>query len=742
MILLTKHMFESPKREQFEKLSVDIYHLEEVAKNLRTELNDEDILFCFLGIITFYLFQGLLIKSETWCEKWLSVTRSCFKNDNFDEENPSLVVGLMFLGLIYQVQDRTNEAKSCFSEIRDILKTLQEKVNNSSFKSMLDFYSAILFFAQGQYTEVESLSTSFLEEIRSGLGKNHPLVFQCLSNLALSHAEQGHYNKADNILEEALKLYQCLLNHDISVPQSLSNLAKVYLKQKQYNKAEDLYQQALEIGKNLFGDNIIVVVILNELGEIYYFQRCYKEAEYFYQQALHISKKSVDGNDSNLLGIAISLNNLAIYYKDQQLYNDAELLYLQVLDIRKQIFCHNHTVVAKSLTDLGNLYYLQARYNEAEPLYIQALEILKLLLGDNHIDIANTQKTLANLYHKQKRYHDAELLYLQSVEIIKGILGYDHLDVADNLNNMVNFYYQQGHYSKAISFMKQALEIRKKLLGDNHLYVFNSLYELANLYRKQGNYHKAELSLKQAQYIQKYLANNQGSEMLVFETHELPIFVDIKSKIEKFLKQGFQHLENNNGKLDKPEHILPYLELLELIKREDSNNLVVVMIQRTLAEIYNLQKRYDEAEVLYVQALEDHKHLLEDDNHIDIADSLKVLAYFYFSQRRYNEAEPLYLQYIQILENQASGDNYLKATLQLSFASMINIYITQERFSEAEPLCKRSIKLSQYLLSKKISKEQRNNNLVTIVGNLCILSLIYKILERSKKQKNSLKKAV
>ncbi|AKE64763.1 hypothetical protein MYAER_2419 [Microcystis aeruginosa NIES-2549] len=75
-----------------------------------------------------------------------------------------------------------------------------------------------------------------------------------------------------------------------------------------------------------------------------------------------------------------------------------------------------------------------------------------------------------------------------------------------------------------------------------------------------------------------------------------------------------------------------------------------------LAKLYQSQGRYEEAETLFLQALELRKQLLGD-KHPDVSSSLNGLAKLYDSQGKYEEAEPLYLQALAIAE-QALGENH------------------------------------------------------------------------------------
>nr|WP_265583007.1 tetratricopeptide repeat protein [Nostoc edaphicum] len=65
------------------------------------------------------------------------------------------------------------------------------------------------------------------------------------------------------------------------------------------------------------------------------------------------------------------------------------------------------------------------------------------------------------------------------------------------------------------------------------------------------------------------------------------------------------------------------------------------------ALIYRAQKRYNEAEALFLQALKLKQYLLPE-NHPLLADTIYALGYMYKVQERYNEAEPLCLKALEI----------------------------------------------------------------------------------------------
>ena len=90
-----------------------------------------------------------------------------------------------------------------------------------------------------------------------------------------------------------------------------------------------------------------------------------------------------------------------------------------------------------------------------------------------------------------------------------------------------------------------------------------------------------------------------------------------------------------------------------------------------LAGLYHNQGRYDDAEPLYLQALDMRKKLLGDE-HPDVASSLSNLAGLYHLQGRYDEAEPLYLQTIEISIQSLGEEHPNTQTVLINYLIFLN----------------------------------------------------------------------
>ncbi len=431
MVAVAQDIPKDATLKQITTVSPAIPHIAEVANHLIQYVSDDDLLWPFEGIATFYNAQGLYNQALPWLKQCLEVTKK-----RLGEEHPDVAISLNDLALLYN--------------------------------------------SQGRYSEAEPLHVQALALRRKLLGEEHPDVAQSLNNLALLYDSQGRYSEAEPLYFQALALRRKLLGEEHpDVAESLNNLAFLYYSQGRYSEAEPLFIQALALWRKLLGEeNQHVALSFNNLATLYHFQGRYSEAEPLFIQALALRRKLL-GKEHPV--VAQSLNNLALLYYSQGRYSEAEPIYIQVLALWRKLLGEEHPDVAIGLNNLALLYYSQGRYSEAEPLYILALALWRKLLGEEHPSVALSLNNLAVLYRSQGRYSEAEPLNIQALALRRKLLGEEHPDVAITLNNLAVLYHLQGLYTEAEPLYLKALEIFEQRLGVNHSRIVKCCENLANL---------------------------------------------------------------------------------------------------------------------------------------------------------------------------------------------------------------------------------------------------------------------
>ncbi|MEW6496782.1 MAG: tetratricopeptide repeat protein, partial [Cyanobacteriota bacterium] len=90
-------------------------------------------------------------------------------------------------------------------------------------------------------------------------------VAATLNNLALLYYAQGRYSEAEPLYLEALEWRKRLLgNHHIDVATTLNNLASLYDAQGRYQDAKLILKQALEVSEPMLGSTHPHIIIFRK----------------------------------------------------------------------------------------------------------------------------------------------------------------------------------------------------------------------------------------------------------------------------------------------------------------------------------------------------------------------------------------------------------------------------------------------------------------------------------------------
>jgi tetratricopeptide (TPR) repeat protein len=127
------------------------------------------------------------------------------------------------------------------------------------------------------------------------------------------------------------------------------------------------------------------------------------------------------------------------------------------------------------------------------------------------------------------------------------------------------------------------------------------------------------------------------------------------------------------------ERLVEQVQAIDL--KQAAQTLELGLLPNATGYFLDEQRRYGEAEPLYLQALEIRQVQLGHD-HPDTATSLNNLAALYESQGRYGEAEPLYLQAIAILLEKLGEDHPNTQTGLSNFVSLLRQAVEAGRAAE------------------------------------------------------------
>ncbi|MCA9805739.1 MAG: tetratricopeptide repeat protein, partial [Cyanobacteria bacterium HKST-UBA02] len=275
--------------------------------------------------------------------------------------------------------------------------------------------------------------------------------WETLMSAGGSAAGQGNLKGAEKLFEQARAKAESFDSKDPRLAQSLAGLASVYSEQGEFERALPLFEEALARSRKARGlDDLIVQTIRSDMATMYARQGRFDLAEPLLKQALVIFNRVLDESDPRVMTCTI---NLGSYYLESGEYEKARPLLEKGIDIFEKNYGRAEPMLALYLSRLAELDMKTSRFEESEKLLGRALIIAENAYGPDHAEVARCLDSLGNAYMLQaiaeKRLRKQELIKMRrgrptQVELI-------------NTRNLLT--------EKAEPLFLKALTIREKTLG-------------------------------------------------------------------------------------------------------------------------------------------------------------------------------------------------------------------------------------------------------------------------------------
>ena len=352
----------------------------------------------------------------------------------------------------------------------------------------------LLYEAQNRSEEAEEYYLDAIEIMKRLVKKNadayEPALAMSYNNVGAFYSDHGQHEKAEKYFLAAIEIRERLVkkNADAYEPDlatSYNNAGVFYKEQGQSGKAEKYYLAAIEIQKRLVEKNAEayepdLATSYNNAGVLYSDHGQSEKAEKYYLAAIEIRERLVKKNaDAYEPYLATSYNNAGALYSDQGQSDKAEKYYLDAIEIYERLAKKNadayEPYLATSYNNVGAFYHKHDKHGQpekAEKYYLSAIEIRERLVKKNadayEPDLATSYNNAGVFYDDQNQPDKAEKYHLAAIEIRERLVeknadAYEP-DLATSYNNAGAFYAIQGQPGKAEKYFLAAIEIRERLV--------------------------------------------------------------------------------------------------------------------------------------------------------------------------------------------------------------------------------------------------------------------------------------
>lgn len=193
----------------------------------------------------------------------------------------------------------------------------------------------------------------------------------------------------------------------------------------------------------------------------------------------------------------------------------------------------------------------------------------------------------------------------------------------------------------------------------------------------------------------------------------------------------------NNKRLDEAEPL--YLEALNINKRLAEDNPMafeskVISILENLAILYTSTKRQNEAEEMFQAALDTNRLLAKVFPKVyesDLSRSLNNTANHYKEQKKYTEAETMYLEALTIRRRLASTNPQHEPMLATLLNNLAGLYRDTQRITEAENIYQEALAIRKRLA--KSNPQVYTNHVARTLWSLSYLYLYKKDFSKAEK---------
>lgn len=326
----------------------------------------------------------------------------------------------------------------------------------------------------------------------------------------------------------------------------------------------------------------------NFIGVIYYRQAEYNDALHYFKQALSARVEAKD-----YTGASATLGNMGAIWSDKG--NDQKALKYYNLALRIDNCTGNEKGKAYQLSNIGNIFLRQSDYPSAMNYYLKALAIDEKL--GNVTSIVRIKTNMGTLLHHSGDLDEALKYYFSALKLAEENQFYNQ--ASNCLGTIGIIYNEQGKKQEAIINYLKAIELCKEYGSYKDLAVWTA--NLASSYIERAETEKNKVKKKNLL---------DSAEVMLKETIE----ADIKAENVFGLAADYVHVAEILLEWGKYKEAELYLNKSLDICNELNEISIAVRAHEVLGQLYERQRKFDEAMLNYQTSIKYRDSIKNDEN--------------------------------------------------------------------------------------------------------------------------------
>lgn len=419
------------------------------------------------------------------------------------------------MGSLYEEQGRCMPAAEAYEKALKIWEKLLGPEHEDVLRRLNNL--VVLYRLYAKFAQAEPLYERILGMHTEGSQRDPLEAAQDHANLALLHAAQGKYDKAEAGLTKALDLMRSAPDSSEERAWVLNQLGDVLMQQERFAESQSKLEEAQQLWEGALGsDHLDLCINLELLGRLYSRQSQWEPSEKCFRKSLEIKERLLGSLHQETISVLGSLaETLRAAFREEESRTMHREVLLRREKARHQTSPHGNgnghsNEEGSEEAEAGGRYSaarreadayahqaegpakVYKRYGEAENLYLRALFAQEQALGPNHPDISYRLDDLAELYKRHRKFEAALELYQRSLALRRAALGTQHPDLCLSLVAQIEILKTQERWSQAEPLTREWLQIVEATVGEAHPETARVLETQAFIYGKAGALEKQE----------------------------------------------------------------------------------------------------------------------------------------------------------------------------------------------------------------------------------------------------------
>ena len=235
------------------------------------------------------------------------------------------------------------------------------------------------------------------------------LLLKATHRLGIVFAKQRNWDKAIDVLQQALDLAQSFEELSDFVDDVLLDIGGVYRDRGELNRADSILKEGLKLSIEQ-NDLTTMALIYNSLGTLNRKLGKHTEATKMFEESLEVLKTNQDR-----FRPAQVHNNLGMTYADLRDWQQSEKYFMKSLEIKRH--AGDTRGQANTLTNLVRVYLNTNNDSKAIETLTQANSLFKLI--KDKYDQAVAKKMLGKIYRNLKEIDLSKSAYKEAIELFE-----------------------------------------------------------------------------------------------------------------------------------------------------------------------------------------------------------------------------------------------------------------------------------------------------------------------------------